>query len=631
MKIYSALILLLLTCILPLSSAIAADAPRKKILYVDSYNANIWSSTIEKGIRSILKNHKEIELRVFRMKTKSNNTEDFKINAGKKAHELIESWKPDLVITSDDNAAKYLIVPYYLDSDLPFVFCGINYDASAYNFPKKNITGMLEVFLLDESLNLLKNYAAGDRIGLLAANNLSSQKAYEYLKKTSHIKFSDVRMIETFSELKKNFIDIQKNVDLLCTLDLYSVKNFNLDEMIRFAEKNTRIPSTAAVFTSIRYSLLGTPKFGEEQGEWAANTALDILNGKSPADIPITRNSQGKFYLNINIAKQLGIKFPIDLLDNAHLITQKNHRVLFLSYTSKRKKHKYNIDSIEDGVLSTFKINHISDQEYDNTESDIEYRSDKNIFTLPLSAKEFSSFSNSAFKLITEFNPDAIIIPYSPEIMPFINNYSNKISAKIILCIANCDITSYNPDAQNIILLEDFTILKNALEMARKYADGKKIGYLAIKTPTATDTINTLASKLGIKFTEGNLVDTFENLKEKFLQLQQKVDLLCFFSICKIPDWQDNDAVEFFMKNTKVPTIAFTGRQKLYALIKIEQLPEEQGWAAGTIALDIIHNKQVPDISKLNHASSTLRFNKELADKLGIKFPEEIFNSSSIR
>ncbi len=631
MKIYSALILFLCSCIIPLTSAIAEETPQKKILYVDSYNANIWSSTIEKGLRSVLDNHQNIELRVFRMNTKQNNTEAYKINAGKKAHELIEEWKPDLVITSDDNAARYLIVPYYLDSDLPFVFCGINYDASAYNFPKKNITGMVEVFLLDESLSLLKNYAAGNRVGLIAANNISSRKAYEYLKNTSRIKFSEVRMVDTFAELKDAFIEVQKNSDMLCTLDLYSVKDFNLDEMIKFAEENTRIPSTAAVFTSIRYSLLGTPKSGEEQGEWAANTALEILNGKSPADIPITRNSQGKVYLNLNIARKLGIKFPIDLLDTSHLITPKNHRVLFLSYTQNREKLQHDLSSIENGILSKFKINHINDQEYDNTQSDIEYRSDKTTFENTPSSAEISEYSASIFRLVTKFNPEVIIIPYSPEIMPFITRYSDKISAKIILCVANCDITLYNPDTRNLIILEDFAILKHALDMAQQYAEGKRIGFLAIKTPTAVNTINTLAAKLGIKFYKGHLIDSFENLKETFLQLQPEVDILCLFSICKTPDWQDDQAVTFFMNNTIIPTIAFTGRQKLYALIKIEQLPKEQGWAAATIALDIINGHKTPDITRLDHASSTLRFNKELAEKLGIKFPEEIFNSSSIR
>jgi len=38
------------------------------------------------------------------------------------------------------------------------------------------------------------------------------------------------------------------------------------------------------------FVLVGYMKSGEEQGAWAARTALEILNGKSPAEIPVVEN-----------------------------------------------------------------------------------------------------------------------------------------------------------------------------------------------------------------------------------------------------------------------------------------------------------------------------------------------------
>ncbi len=76
---------------------------------------------------------------------------------------MIDSWQPDVVIASDDNASKYLIAPYYKGGDLPFVFCGLNWDASVYGFPAKNVTGMVEVAQIPQLLEVLKRHAKGDR------------------------------------------------------------------------------------------------------------------------------------------------------------------------------------------------------------------------------------------------------------------------------------------------------------------------------------------------------------------------------------------------------------------------------------------------------------------------------------
>ena len=60
------------------------------------------------------------------MDTKRHGTEEFKRQAGVKVKGIIESWKPDVVIGSDDNYVKYVIVPYFRDAKLSFVFCGVN-------------------------------------------------------------------------------------------------------------------------------------------------------------------------------------------------------------------------------------------------------------------------------------------------------------------------------------------------------------------------------------------------------------------------------------------------------------------------------------------------------------------------
>ncbi|HOL89685.1 MAG TPA: hypothetical protein PK965_10750, partial [Anaerohalosphaeraceae bacterium] len=98
---------------------------------------------------------------------------------GRKAKEVIETWKPDLVIAADDNASAYLIAPFYRNADLPFVFCGVNWDAGSYGFPCRNVTGMIEVDLVDSMVRAMQKYASGTRLAALGADNESNRKAVD--------------------------------------------------------------------------------------------------------------------------------------------------------------------------------------------------------------------------------------------------------------------------------------------------------------------------------------------------------------------------------------------------------------------------------------------------------------------
>ncbi len=57
-----------------------------------------------------------------------------------KVKKVIQQWKPDLVIASDDAASKYVVKEYYRDANIPFVFIGVNWSIKSYEYPYKNVT-----------------------------------------------------------------------------------------------------------------------------------------------------------------------------------------------------------------------------------------------------------------------------------------------------------------------------------------------------------------------------------------------------------------------------------------------------------------------------------------------------------
>ena len=291
----------------------------EKILWVDSYHAGYqWTDDIEKGIRSVIEKT-DVEFELIRMDTKRKKSEEFKKKAALKAKALIETWKPDVVITSDDSAAKYLIVPYYRGKSLPFVFCGVNWDSSVYGFPAPNVTGMEEVALLPQTLDVLKKYSKGTKLGVMASDTLSERKNAYNMKKNFDIFFEE-RFATTLDKLKEKYLKLQNECDMIVLLELKSVSGFDHDKMITFVENNTNIPTGAMQSYLRHYAMITFSKIGKEQGEWAANTALEILAGKSPKEIPIVTNKKAKIYMNMRIAKRLGIKFPMELIERATFV-----------------------------------------------------------------------------------------------------------------------------------------------------------------------------------------------------------------------------------------------------------------------------------------------------------------------
>jgi len=292
----------------------------KKVLFVNSYHAGYeWSDSIESAVKAVFED-KAIELKTIKMDTKRNTEETFKKEAALNVKALIESFQPDVVIASDDNASKYLIVPYFKDANLPFVFCGVNWDSSVYGFPFKNVTGMEEVALMPQIIEHLKEHTKGRKIGYLASDKLSTQKSIKFHEDKLGIHYDKGYFVKTVKEWKEKFLQLQDEVDMMIMLSHSGIEEWDDEQIQIFVEENSKIPSGTNLTFEMPYSLLGIAKIAEEQGIWAAETALKILEGTSPSDIPIIQNKQGKSMINMRIAKKIGTVFKLSVLKTAEII-----------------------------------------------------------------------------------------------------------------------------------------------------------------------------------------------------------------------------------------------------------------------------------------------------------------------
>lgn len=323
-KIMRSCWLLLLLSILMPSLVLAAPAAKaglpyqgKKILWVDSYHEGYaWTSGIERGIRQALEGS-GVELRIERMNTKWNVEEGFRKQAALKAKAAIENFGPDVVIASDDNAAKYLVVPYLKDTDLPVVFCGINWDASPYGFPCRNVTGMLEVEPVTALVRHLRRYAEGNRLGYLSADTVSERKVVSVYNQ--HFFNGQMRsyLAKDFAHFKELFLQAQQEVDMIYIANHSDMPGWDPPQVEEFLVRHVAKPSGSRLEYMERFVTFTVAKVPEEQGDWAARAALRILDGVDPGDIPVATNQKASLTLNLKMAQATGILLPVETLKAA--------------------------------------------------------------------------------------------------------------------------------------------------------------------------------------------------------------------------------------------------------------------------------------------------------------------------
>jgi ABC-type uncharacterized transport system substrate-binding protein len=301
-----------------LSSESVAD----KCLFISSYHTGYaWSDGVESGLRETLNG--ECEIKQFDMDTKRQKDEVSKKAAAEKARELIEHWKPDVVITADDNAAKYIIKPFFKDHQLPFVFCGINWNVDEYGFPYNNTTGMVEVAPIDVLFDNARHIQGGAHQAIyIGAKTLTEKKNLKRFERAAekHGIIMKHRLVNTTMEWMNAYEEAQ-SFDFVVIGSNSGINDWNSKSVSDYVVKATKTLSLTNHGWMMPYTILGLTKVPEEHGEWAALAALAILDGTKPIDIPIVSNRKWDIWINDAILENSGIRFPESLQRKAKKVS----------------------------------------------------------------------------------------------------------------------------------------------------------------------------------------------------------------------------------------------------------------------------------------------------------------------
>lgn len=302
-----------------------------RILHVMSYHTPWrWTEGQLNGFKEGL--GAPAEYKVFEMDTKRHSSKDWAEARGREARALIDSWKPDLVYTSDDDAQEY-VARHYLNSSVRFVFSGVNKHPRTYGFEgSRNITGVVEHEHFVESVRLLKSLAPGIKRIAAVFDDATMwdpvmRRMSERLAQIPDVQIVAWDTIRTYAEYQRKVADYQRTADAIAMIGIFNFKDANgknvpYQDVLKWTAANSRLPDLSFWIDRVHFGTLAAVTVSErEQGLAAGRLARAILvEGKSPSDLQMQPTVKGSPVISLARANALGIRVKSGLLLSAEVI-----------------------------------------------------------------------------------------------------------------------------------------------------------------------------------------------------------------------------------------------------------------------------------------------------------------------
>ena len=296
---------------------------KKKVVYVNSYHRGFPpSNQITVGVLEKLPGE-SFEIIAHFMDSKRNSSEGYIKNRAAEILDSINMEDPDVLIVSDDNAVKYLVAPNFHNNPVPIVFCGVNWTAEQYDLTHCNITGILEILPIAESMRTLKAYYPNmQKLLVLNENTTTSRKTEPLLDTLLRDIGLSVRqvLVNDFESWKSVFVEGNEIFDVIYLQTRGAIKNWDHEEALDIIDQHIKVPLVTCEDFMMPYAVLGVTQVSKEQGMWAAETAKRILQGTRPSDIPIAKNKMTTVWINTRLAKKIGFIPDDELLNNARFV-----------------------------------------------------------------------------------------------------------------------------------------------------------------------------------------------------------------------------------------------------------------------------------------------------------------------
>lgn len=306
-------IVVLLVCSVP---ARASDI--RNILFLNSYHSGYtWSDTIMDGARqTLLAARKDVYIQMEFMDTK-------RFADARHLEELYQYYRSKFagitfdVILASDNAA-YDFVQRYGDElfpGTPVVFCGVNDVAPREVLHRERTTGVLEEFDMEANLRLMRELfpdrhrlvVIGDQsvTGVAIANQVRAGFTRNAIPMEVEF-WAEYTLEDLLARIRLRAAD-----SVFFFIPFYKVIGnsvYSAQDLLRIVWQQTRAPFFSAWNFLLGYGLVGGKLLdGFAHGAQAAQMVLRILDGESPARIPVVSSTTDRYRFDYRILQELAI------------------------------------------------------------------------------------------------------------------------------------------------------------------------------------------------------------------------------------------------------------------------------------------------------------------------------------
>lgn len=312
---YLVIIFLLFFCV----SAHAQTQEKKKILILNSYHQGLsWTDNIVKGIKETLKPLEDsIDYYIEYMDAKRFYGDKYFEKIFNLIQQKYHGIKFNLIIVSDNDALLFTIKHYHrLFYGVPVIFCGINnFKENLIEKYRKWFTGVAEETDIEGTLDIaLKLHPDTQRVYIIndiTTTGLAMKKRLvevlpKFLNKVTFIMLENPDMKELQKEIEKI---PPKSIILLLLVNRDRTGNFFAYE----ESLDLLYPHTNSPIYSVWDFYLGRGIVGGKltsaflQGKKAGELAMQVLQGKSPSEIPVVKESPNEYMFDYNELKKFHI------------------------------------------------------------------------------------------------------------------------------------------------------------------------------------------------------------------------------------------------------------------------------------------------------------------------------------
>lgn len=305
-KCFYALLLSYLMLILPKSTSLANELNTKHILIINSYHKGVkWSDDIVNSALSVLKDSNlDIEVSIEYMDTKRFQDDKYIDNLYSIYKHKYSNKQFDAILSTDDSAFNFLIKhSNEIFPNTPIIFSGLNcfHDYMIEDYPM--FTGVVENIAIKDTLNCALSFHPNVKNIILVCDNtatgISIRKSLEelipkYKPSINFILNEDLNFIHN-----PGFRDVFSKNSLILLLSGITTDYSNdilIGNKTFLIPSNFSIPIYSVWDFFLGHDILGGKVIsGYNHGKIAGNLMLRVLQGESPSNILVVKNSDSNY------------------------------------------------------------------------------------------------------------------------------------------------------------------------------------------------------------------------------------------------------------------------------------------------------------------------------------------------